>query len=142
MWHLNTVFKQHTALTLRQFSQCAHSTSVSSLCSLYFRFLNVTFPSTLQLFLKLHGTGFEVLTLFRTHNATWVRKTTVWCMVMNVLDENSKCIFRGSQMMSEQKPLYPPFRLYSPITQNPTILKLNILHLSYEVWLLYLLQRN
>jgi len=57
MWYLNTV-------SLRNI-----------LHSLYFSFLNVTFPSTHQLLLMLRGTEFEVLTLVRTHNAIWVWKT-------------------------------------------------------------------
>jgi hypothetical protein len=39
-----------------------------------FSFPNVAFPATLQFFLTFFGTGFEVLTVERIHNATCVRQ--------------------------------------------------------------------
>jgi hypothetical protein len=110
MWYLNTVSLKNI------------------LHSHYFSLLNVTFPSTLQLLLMLRGTGLIM--------PSGLGKLTVWYTVMNVLDENSKCIFTGSQKMPRPKPLHPPFRLHGPITQQTTILNLNILHLSCEVSLL------
>jgi hypothetical protein len=59
-------------------------------------FLNVTFPSTLQLFLLFFATRFEVLTLVRIHNAVWVR-TPHSLVVMNVLEEHSASTFTGHQ---------------------------------------------
>jgi hypothetical protein len=47
---------------------CQKHTALVSFC-----FPNLTFPSMLQLFLLVFGTGFEVLTVVKINNVVWVR---------------------------------------------------------------------
>jgi len=42
----------------------------------------MTFPLTFQLSLIFSGTGSEVLTVMRIHNAVWLGHCMVWYMVM------------------------------------------------------------
>jgi len=66
--------------------------------SVYFviQFPSVAFPSTHQLFLIFVGTGFEVLTVVKIHNAVSVRTPCiVWYMGINVLEEHSGSVFTG-----------------------------------------------
>jgi hypothetical protein len=77
MCYLNTVsLKEHTALTL------------------YISFLNVILLSTLQLFLMFLGTGFEVITLVRTHNTICVWK-------MYSLVHSYECSGRGDKLLQK-----------------------------------------
>jgi hypothetical protein len=56
-----------------------HSAFKYILHFLEFNFPNMIFPSTLYLFFIFFGTGFEVLTVVRIHNAVWVR--TPFCLI-------------------------------------------------------------
>jgi hypothetical protein len=107
---------------------------------LYFSFLNVTFPSTLHVFIIFFGTEFEVLTVVRIRNVVWVRTLcshvrgyecfgrAFWgCLHRHLEDEGS---------ISWPKPRYTLVTLNDPKTQKTIILNLNILHFLCIVSLL------
>jgi hypothetical protein len=92
----------------------------------------MTLPSTFHLFFIFFGTGFEVLTVVRIHNAVWVR--TPYSLVHGYEcfgGAFSVCLRRQSEdggSMYWLKPQCPPVRLYRPITLETIILNLNFLH--------------
>ena len=81
----------------------------------------MTFPFTFQLPLIFFGTGFEVLTVTRIHNAVSVRSP--YGLVQGyVFEEHCGFLFTGYLMMevlcSDGKPRYQRISLHDPINRN------------------------
>jgi len=79
----------------------------------------MTFPLTFKLSLIFSGTGFEVLTVMRIHNAVWVRSS--YGLVHGyVREEHCRFLFTGHLMIKtvcfKGKPRYQRISLHGPIS--------------------------
>jgi hypothetical protein len=97
---------------------------------------------TFQLSLIFSGTGFEVLTVMRIHNAVWIRSS--YGLVHGYVREHCGFLFTGHLMIkivcSNGKPHYQRISLHGPIsgkTSYPSFLEFLVLLLGgLEGWAL------